>query len=129
MPMGMKPLCGVESLNLTMMKAKIHRATVTQCDLNYEGSISIDKDLLAVSGILPNEQVDVLNITNGERLTTYAIEAPAGSAIIGINGAGARKAQVGDLVIVVAYAQMSDADAKNFTPIVLLMDEGNCVAA
>jgi len=112
-----------------MMKAKIHRATVTQCDLNYEGSISIDKDLLAVSGILPNEQVDVLNITNGERLTTYAIEAPAGSAIIGINGAGARKAQVGDLVIVVAYAQMSDADAKNFTPIVLLMDEGNCVAA
>ena len=116
-------------MNLTMMKAKIHRATVTQCDLNYEGSISIDKDLLAASGILPNEQVDVLNITNGERLTTYAIEAPAGSAIIGINGAGARKAQVGDLVIVVAYAQMSNADAKNFTPTVLLMDDGNRVAA
>ena len=116
-------------MNLTMMNAKIHRATVTQCDLNYEGSISIDKDLLAVSGILPNEQVDVLNITNGERLTTYAIEAPAGSAIIGINGAGARKAQVGDLVIVVAYAQMSDADAKNFTPTVLLMGDANRVAA
>lgn len=116
-------------MNLTMMKAKIHRATVTQCDLNYEGSISIDKDLLAASGILPNEQVDVLNITNGERLTTYAIEAPAGSAIIGINGAGARKAQVGDLVIVVAYAQMSDADAKYFTPTVLLMDDANRVAA
>jgi len=116
-------------MNLTMMKAKIHRATVTQCDLNYEGSISIDKDLLAASGILPNEQVDVLNITNGERLTTYAIEAPAGSAIIGINGAGARKAQVGDLVIVVAYAQMRDVDAKSFAPTVLLMDEGNCVAA
>lgn len=110
---------------LTMMKAKIHRATVTQCDLNYEGSISIDKDLLAASGILPNEQVDVLNITNGERMTTYAIEAPAGSRIIGINGAGARKAQVGDLVIIVAYGQMSEADAKNFTPTVLLMDGDN----
>ena len=73
---------------LTMMKAKLHRATVTQCDLHYEGSISIDKDLLAASGILPNEQVDVLNITNGERLTTYAIEAPAGSGMIGLNGAG-----------------------------------------
>ena len=101
-------------MNLTMMKAKIHRATVTQCDLNYEGSMSIDTDLLTASGILPNEQVDVLNITNGERLTTYAIEAPAGSGIIGINGAGARKAQVGDLVIVVAYAQMSEGDAKRF---------------
>lgn len=116
-------------MNLTMMKAKIHRATVTQCDLNYEGSISIDTDLLTASGILPNEQVDVLNITNGERLTTYAIEAPAGSGIIGINGAGARKAQVGDLVIVVAYAQMSEEDAKNFTPTVLLMGAHNRVAA
>ena len=116
-------------MNLTMMKAKIHRATVTQCDLNYEGSISIDTDLLAASGILPNEQVDVLNITNGERLTTYAIEAPAGSGVIGINGAGARKAQVGDLVIVVAYAQMSEGDAKRFTPTVLLMGADNRVAA
>jgi aspartate 1-decarboxylase len=116
-------------MNLTMMKAKIHRATVTQCDLNYEGSISIDKNLLVAAGILPNEQVDVLNITNGERLTTYAIEAPAGSAIIGINGAGARKAQAGDLVIVVAYAHMSEAEAADFAPKVLLMDADNRVAA
>ena len=112
-------------MNLTMMRAKIHRATITQCDLNYEGSISIDKDLLAASGILPNEQVDVLNITNGERLTTYAIEAPSGSGMIGMNGAGARKAQVGDLVIIVAYGQMSDVEAKSFQPKVVLMGPGN----
>lgn len=116
-------------MNLTMMRAKIHRVTITQCDLNYEGSISIDKDLLEASGILPNEQVDVLNITNGERLTTYAIEAPAGSGVIGMNGAGARKAQVGDLVIIVAYAQMSDAEAKSFSPKVVLMTGGNKIAA
>ncbi len=116
-------------MNLTMMRAKIHRATITQCDLNYEGSISIDKDLLEASGILPNEQVTVPNITNGERLTTYAIEAPAGSGVIGMNGAGARKAQVGDLVIIVAYAQMSDAEAKSFSPKVVLMTGGNKIAA
>lgn len=116
-------------MQLTMMKAKIHRATVTQCDLNYEGSISIDTDLLAASGILPNEQVDVLNITNGERLTTYAIEAPAGSGMIGMNGAGARKAQAGDLVIIVAYAQMEAAEAKSFTPRVVLMGAENRIAA
>ncbi|PCJ71975.1 MAG: aspartate 1-decarboxylase [Rhodobiaceae bacterium] len=116
-------------MNLTMMKAKIHRATVTQCDLNYEGSVSIDKDLLAASGILPNEQVDVLNITNGERLTTYAIEASAGSGVIGMNGAGARKAQVGDLVIIVAYAQMSDEEAAGFKPTVLLMNADNRISS
>ena len=109
----------------TMLKAKLHRAVVTQCDLHYEGSISIDKDLLARSGILPNEQVDVLNINNGERFTTYAIEAPAGSRMIGINGAGARKAQMGDLVIIIAYAQMSAAEAETHEPRVVLMGEGN----
>ncbi|MGK2740368.1 aspartate 1-decarboxylase [Tepidicaulis sp. LMO-SS28] len=114
-------------MNLTMLKAKLHRAAVTQCDLHYEGSISIDKDLLEKSGILPNEQVDVLNINNGERFTTYAIEAPAGSRMIGINGAGARKAQVGDLVIIIAYAQMSEEEAKSYTPRVVLMGEGNAV--
>lgn len=112
-------------MNLTMLKAKLHRAVVTQCDLHYEGSISIDKELLARSGILPNEQVDVLNINNGERFTTYAIEAPAGSRMIGINGAGARKAQVGDLVIIIAYAQMSAAEAETHEPRVVLMGEGN----
>lgn len=107
------------------MKAKIHRATVTQCDLNYEGSITIDRDLLEASGILVNEQVDVLNIHTGARFTTYAIEGKAGSGVIGINGAAARLAQAGDLVIVIAYAQMEEAEAKRHRPTVLLMDGKN----
>ena len=91
---------------LTLMKAKLHRATVTQADLDYEGSIAIDRDLLEASGILPHEQVDVLNITNGARFTTYAIEAPRGSRVIGVNGAAARLVQKGDKLIVVAYCQI-----------------------
>ena len=110
---------------LTLMKGKIHRAAVTQCDLNYEGSISIDAGLLERAGILPYEQVDVLNINNGERFTTYAIPAPAGSGMIGINGAAARLAQKGDLVIIIAYARMAEAEAKGFVPRVVLVDEAN----
>ena len=110
---------------LTMMKAKIHRATVTQCDLHYEGSITVDSDLLKAAGILPNEQVDVLDITNGARFTTYAIVGPRGSGLIGINGAAAHLAHVGDLVIVVAYAQMSEAEARAHKPTVLLLDKDN----
>ena len=109
-------------MQLTMMKGKIHRATITQCDLNYEGSISVDSGLLERAGILPHEQVDVLNINNGERFTTYAIPAPAGSGMIGINGAAARLAQKGDLVIIVAYARMEEAEAKTFTPRVVMVD-------
>ena len=112
-------------MQLTLLKGKIHRATVTQCDLNYEGSISVDAGLLERSGILPHEQVDVLNINNGERFTTYAIPAPAGSGAIGINGAAARLAQKGDLVIIVAYARMEEAEAKSFQPRVLLVDANN----
>ena len=110
---------------LTLLKAKIHRATVTQCDLNYEGSISVDAGLLERSGILPHEQVDVLNINNGMRFTTYAIPAPAGSGTIGVNGAAARLAQKGDLVIIVAYARMEEAEAKSYSPRVLLVDGNN----
>jgi len=112
-------------MQLTLLKGKIHRATVTQCDLNYEGSISVDAALLERAGILAHEQVDVLNINNGERFTTYAIPAPAGSGTIGINGAAARLAQKGDLVIIVAYARMEEAEAKSFTPRVLLVDASN----
>jgi len=112
-------------MQLTLLKGKIHRATVTQCDLNYEGSISVDAALLERAGILAHEQVDVLNINNGERFTTYAIPAPAGSGTIGINGAAARLAQKGDLVIIVAYARMDEAEAKSFTPRVLLVDANN----
>ncbi|MEM7729443.1 MAG: aspartate 1-decarboxylase [Pseudomonadota bacterium] len=110
---------------LTMMKGKIHRATVTQADLHYEGSISIDQDLLDMAGILPNEQVDILNIDNGERFTTYAITAPRGSKTFGLNGAAARKVQVGDRVIIITYAQMDAEAAKSYKPDVVLLDENN----
>jgi aspartate 1-decarboxylase len=112
-------------MQLTLMRAKIHRASVTEADLNYEGSISIDTDLLEASGILIHEKVDVLNINNGERFTTYAIPAQAGSGAIKINGAAARKVQVGDPVIIIAYASMNFDEAKNFQPKVVLLDEKN----
>jgi len=112
-------------MQLTLLKGKIHRATITQCDLNYEGSISVDSALMERAGILPHEQVDVLNINNGERFTTYAIPAAAGSGTIGVNGAAARLAQKGDLVIIVAYARMEEAEAKSFQPRVLLVDAHN----
>src|ERR1700742_4653913 len=105
---------------LTLMKAKLHRATVTQADLEYEGSISIDRDLLDRSGILPHEQVDVLNINNGARFTTYAIEAPRGSKIFGVNGAAARLVQKGDRIIVASYCQMAAEEARNYSPSVVL---------
>lgn len=105
---------------LTMMKAKIHRASVTQCDMHYQGSISVDEDWLDKVGILPNEQVDVLNINTGARFTTYAIPAARGSKTIGINGAAARLAQKEDLVIIIAYAQMSEDEAKAYEPSVFL---------
>jgi aspartate 1-decarboxylase len=110
---------------LTMLKSKLHRAAVTQCDLHYEGSISIDADLLDRAGILANEQVDVLNINNGARFTTYAIAAPRGSRTFGVNGAAARLAQKGDRIIVVAYCQMPAEEARNYEPTVVLLDEDN----
>jgi aspartate 1-decarboxylase len=112
---------------LTLLKAKLHRATVTQADLDYEGSIAIDRDLLDASGILPHEQVDVLNITNGARFTTYAIEAPRGSKVIGVNGAAARLVQANDRVIIVAYCQMAAEEARNYAPTVVLLGDDNDV--
>jgi aspartate 1-decarboxylase len=112
---------------LTLLKAKLHRARVTQCDLHYEGSISIDANLLERANILPNEQVDVLNINTGARFTTYAIEAPRGSKMFGINGAAARLAQIGDPIIVIAYCQMPAEEARNYAPSVVLLDEQNDV--
>ena len=109
-------------MQLTMLKAKIHRARVTQCDMNYEGSISIDQDWLDEVGILPNEQVDVLNINTGARFTTYAISAGRGSRTIGINGAATRLAQPDDLVIILAYAQMDEAAARAHNPVVFLAE-------
>lgn len=113
---------------LTMLKSKIHRATVTRADLHYEGSITIDDTLLKAAGILPHEQVDVLNITNGARFTTYAIKGKAGSGEIGINGAAARLVQVGDLVIICAYAGMEEATAKKHKPVVVQADKNNKIS-
>ena len=110
---------------LTMLKTKIHRATVTQTDIDYNGSITIDRDLMDAAGLLLHEQVDVLNINNGARFTTYVIEGERGSGIIGINGAAARLVQKNDLVIICAYAQMSEAEAKAYDPTVILVDDQN----
>jgi aspartate 1-decarboxylase len=112
-------------MTLTLMKAKIHRATVTEADLEYEGSITIDQALLQESGILPYEQVHVYDVNNGNRFVTYAIEAPAHSGVICVNGAAARLVHKGDRLIIVTYAQMSADKAQGFQPRVLLMDEGN----
>lgn len=115
-------------MRLTLLKSKLHRATVTQADLDYEGSVTIDIDLLEQAGILENEQVDVLDITNGERLTTYAIAGERGSGVIGINGAAAHLVKTGDLVIICAYAQIDQEEAKAHKPTVLLLDEKNKVS-
>lgn len=112
---------------LTMLKAKLHRATVTQADLDYEGSITIDQDLIDQAGFLINEQVDVLDITNGARLTTYVIAGKRGSGVIGINGAAAHLIKEGDLVIICAYAQMEEQEAQAHTANILLLDENNKV--
>lgn len=107
-------------MQIEVLQSKIHRAKVTQCDINYEGSISIDKELLEQSGILPFQKVDIYNINNGARFSTYAIEADAGSKIIGLNGAAARLTQAGDLIIICAFTQMSYEQAKNHKPIIVL---------
>lgn len=112
---------------LTVLKAKIHRAIVTQTDLHYEGSITVDTNLLAESGILPFEQVDVLNVNNGARFTTYAIEGARGTGVIGINGAAARLAQPGDQVIICAYGQLPSEMARNYKPTVLTMNADNSI--
>lgn len=112
---------------LTMMKSKLHQATVTQCDLDYEGSMAIDAELLRGAGILPNEQIDVYNVNTGARLTTYAIAADPGSGTIGLNGAAARMAMPGDRVIIVAYMQMDEAEAARHVPKVVLLDRRNRV--
>ncbi|GGS75470.1 aspartate 1-decarboxylase [Planobispora rosea] len=109
----------------TMLTSKIHRATITQADLHYVGSITIDEDLMDAAGLLPGEQVHVVDIDNGARLVTYAITGPRGSGVIGINGAAARLVHQGDLVIIIAYGQMDDAEARVFRPRVVHVDREN----
>ncbi len=108
-----------------MYHAKIHRATVTEANINYIGSVTIDLDLLDATGIFPYEQVHVVNINNGARLETYAIEGVRGSGTICLNGAAARLAQPGDKVIIIAYAYMDENEAKNIKPKIALVDDAN----
>jgi aspartate 1-decarboxylase len=108
-----------------MLKSKIHRATVTQADLHYVGSISIDSSLMEAADLLENEQVVIADITNGSRLETYVIPAPAGSGIIGINGAAAHLVNEGNLVIIMSYATVDDAEARAMKPRVVHVDDKN----
>ncbi|MGO4183489.1 aspartate 1-decarboxylase [Paenibacillus sp. MCAF9] len=106
-------------------KSKIHRAVVTEANLNYVGSITIDQDILDASNILENEKVQVVNINNGARLETYVITGPRGSGMVCLNGAAARMVQPGDLVIIISYAMMEDHEARVYKPDVVIMDENN----
>ena len=115
-------------MKLTLLKAKIHRATVTEANLDYEGSITIDRDLLRAAGILPYERVEIYNVTRGTRLATYAIEGEAGGGAIEINGAAAHLAGRGDVVIVAAYAEMTPDEAAAHRPALVFVDSRNRIS-
>lgn len=110
---------------LQIFKSKIHRATITQADLNYVGSITIDEALMEAANLLPGERVQIVNNNNGERLETYVIKGERGSGVICLNGAAARRAQVGDIVIIISYAYMDVEQAKNYEPALVFPDENN----
>lgn len=113
----------------TMLKAKIHRATVTEANLNYVGSITIDQDLLDLLDMLPNEKVQIVNNNNGARFETYIIPGARGTGVICLNGAAARLVQPGDKVIILSYAMMTDEEAREHTPSIAIMGEGNEVVS
>ena len=112
----------------TLFKSKIHRATITQADLHYEGSITLDADLMHAADILPYEKVAVWNVTRGSRIETYALEGPAGSGVVCINGAAAHLNQVGDLVIIATFAELEEEEAKGWEPKVVFVDATNRAA-
>jgi len=112
-------------MHLIAFKSKIHRATVTEANLNYEGSVTIDSDLMDAADILPHEQVQVLNVNNGERFDTYAIRGPRGSGIICLNGPAARLAHVGDKVLIITYVSMERAELLRHSPVVVVVDDRN----
>jgi len=110
---------------LTLLQAKLHRVRVTEADLDYEGSCGIDEALLEASGMRVNQYIALYNVSNGERFSTYVIKAPRGSGAISLNGAAARRAMVGDLLIICAYSQYTEAEAEKHEPVVVLVDERN----
>lgn len=110
---------------VSLLKSKIHRATITEADLDYVGSLTVDRDLMDAVDLMPFEEILVANITNGERFVTYVIEGERGTGVIGLNGAAARKGRVGDLVIVLAFAQMEKHEAASFKPAIVVVDKDN----
>ncbi len=114
-------------MQLTMLKCKLHRACVTHAEIDYEGSCAIDSRLLDLAGMLEFEQIQIYNVTNGERFTTYAIRAEAGSGIISVNGAAAHKARVGDRLIICAFSAMEEGAARSHRPRLVYLDETNRV--
>jgi aspartate 1-decarboxylase len=107
------------------LRAKIHRATVTHVDIEYEGSLSIDEDLMAAAGLWPLERIEVWNVTNGKRFSTYLLRGEKGSREIKVYGAAGHKAAVGDIIIIAAYGYMDEAEMEHFTPRIVLLDEEN----
>lgn len=112
-------------MNRTLLQAKLHRVTVTQTCLDYEGSCAIDEALLTAAGIVPHQYIELYNVSNGERFATYALKAPRHSGAISLNGASARKAVVGDLLIICAYASYDEAEVRRHEPVVVFVDEHN----
>jgi aspartate 1-decarboxylase len=115
-------------MNITLLKCKLHRAVVTDTHLDYEGSCAIDESLLEAADLRPYEQIHLWNVTNGERLVTYVIRAPRDSGIISVNGSAARKAQVGDILIIAAFAEMTPVEADSFIPQLVYLDHHNRIA-
>jgi len=115
-------------MQLNMLKCKIHRATVTECDLEYEGSISIDQDLIEAAGLHKFERVEIYNVNNGERFATYVIEGERGTGEIGLNGAAARKAVKGDELIICAYGQIPSEEAGNYNATLVFVDKANKIS-
>jgi aspartate 1-decarboxylase len=112
-----------------MMKSKLHRATVTETNVDYEGSLTIDTDLLEAADILPHEQIHVWDVTNGARLITYALPGPSGSGVVCVNGAGAHLIKTGDVVIIATYTDLEDAEARTHHPRVVFLGRGNRMKA
>lgn len=113
---------------IEVIKSKIHRARITEAELHYVGSITLDEDLMDASNIIENEKVQVVNVNNGERLDTYVIKGKRGSGQVCLNGPAARKAQVGDIIIIMSFASMDFEDAKKFKPTIIFPDESNRIA-
>ncbi len=110
------------------LRSKIHRATVTRVDIDYEGSLSLDEDLMTAAGLWPFERIEVWNVSNGERFSTYVIRGERGSRQVGVYGAAGRKVTVGDTIIIAAYAYLEDGEVEFFTPKIVLVDKGNRIA-